>query len=253
MESLSDLGQEIGGAGFTGLGQGGKPRDLEGAVERGDLVGYLDLFTRHAVVVADGLGDLGEIAHPLGRDGSRARGGHARCGSVGCLHTQPALDELAFEMLGQRGHAVVIEVGGRGAEDGHVLPSASEVTPVAQDLAGYIAKGIEGSPAIELVDGDDVGVVEHVDLLELGGSSELRRHDVERDVGEIGDRVVALPDAGSFDDDEVIAGQRAGAHRYRQVGGHRTLAARGDGAEEHPVVCSGVHADPVAEQSATAP
>ena len=156
-------------------------------------------------------------------------------------------------MLGQRGYAVIVEVGGRGAEDGHVLPAESEVTPVAQDLSGHIAKSVEGSAAIELVDGNDVGVVEHVDLLELGRCSELRRHDVERDVGEIGDRVVALSDAGSLDDDEVIAGNRASAHRYREVGRDRTLTARGDGAEEDPIVRRGIHADPVAEQSASAP
>ena len=205
------------------------------------------------MVVADGLGDLGEIAHPLGRDGSRARGGHARCGSIRRLHTQSTLDEFAFEMLGQRGDTVVVEVGGRGAEDGHVLPSASEVTPVAQDLPGYVAKGIEGSPAIELIDSNDVGVIEHVDLFELGRCSELWRHDVERDVGEIGDRVIALADAGSLDDDQVIARERARADCHRQVGGHRTLAARGDRTEEHPVVCRGIHADPIAEQGATAP
>ena len=77
MEFLSDLGQESGGAVGAGLGECGKPRDLEGTVECGDLIGDVGLLLRHAVVVADGLGDLGEIAHPLGRDGSCARGGHA--------------------------------------------------------------------------------------------------------------------------------------------------------------------------------
>ena len=111
---------------------------------------------------------------------------------------------------------------------------------------------VERPAPIELVDGDDVGVVEHVDLLELGGSTELRRHDIEGDVGELRDGVVSLADAGSLDDHEVVAGECARPHGARQVRGHGALTAGGDGAEEDPVIRGGVHADAIAQQCASA-
>ena len=155
-------------------------------------------------------------------------------------------------MVGQGRNAIVIESCRRGAEDRHVLPAAGEVAAVAEQLARDVAMSVERPAPIELVDGDDVGVVEHVDLLELGGSTELRRHDIEGDVGELRDGVVSLADAGSLDDHEVVAGECARPHGARQVRGHGALTAGGDGAEEDPVIRGGVHADAVAQQCASA-
>ena len=79
--------------------------------------------------------------------------------------------------------------------------------------------GVEAAALVELVDGDQVGVVEHVDLLELGRCSELRRHDVERDVGELGDLGVRLADAGALQQDQVEAG--AAQHVANALGGEQ--------------------------------
>ena len=155
-------------------------------------------------------------------------------------------------MVGQRRDAVVVESCRRGAEDGHVLPAAAEVAAVAEQLTRHIAVRVEGTAPVELVDGDDVGVVEHVDLLELACGAELRRHDVEGHIGELCDGVVSLTDARSLDNDEVVASQCTGAHGSRQVRGHRAFTAGGDRAEEDPVIRGGVHADAIAQQSAAA-
>jgi hypothetical protein len=65
---------------------------------------------------------------------------------------------------------------------------SSGFVPNASRLRWYclrdVAQRVLAPLAVELVDGDDVGEVEHVDLLELAGGAELGRHHVERDVDE---------------------------------------------------------------------
>ena len=62
-------------------------------------------------------------------------------------------------------------------------------------LAADVAEGVGAAAALELVDGDGAGEVEHVDLLQLGRGAELGRHHVQREVDVGYDRGVALPDA----------------------------------------------------------
>jgi hypothetical protein len=95
--------------------------------------------------------------------------------------------------------------------------------------------------------------VEHVDLLELARRAELGRHDVEVDVGVAGDRGVALPDAGSLDDDEVEGGGAQDGEHVVESLGHLAPAAGGQAAEVDPVAVEGVHPDAVAEQRSPAP
>ena len=66
---------------------------------------------------------------------------------------------------------------------------------VALHLLGDVAQRVGGALAVELVDGDELGEVEHVDLLKLAGGAELGRHHVQRHVDQRHDRRVALADA----------------------------------------------------------
>jgi hypothetical protein len=162
----------------------------------------------------------------------------------------------------ERGHAVVVEGGRARAVDRHVLPRDAERLPVADQLAGHVAAGVLGAAALELVDGDDVREVEHVDLLELGGGTELGRHHVQGGVDERDDGRVALPDAGRLDDHEVVAGRlRRGDHVREVLGDLGDGPAGGDRAEVHLLAVPAghardaaerVHPDPVAEQRAAA-
>ena len=54
-----------------------------------------------------------------------------------------------------------------------------EEVVVAAELLLDVAHRVERAALVELVDGDQVGEVEHVDLLELGRRAVLRRHHVE--------------------------------------------------------------------------
>jgi hypothetical protein len=220
------------------------------------LAGNRRLLGGVPVVAAHRVGDVGEVAHALGRhDGAAARGlldGHLRQLAGRGLQAQRI--ELRQQRLIQRGDAVVVEARGHGAEHRHLLHRHGEQLAVALHLLAHVAEGVLGALAVELVDGDEVGEVEHVDLLELAGGAELRGHDVERGVDVRHDGGVALADARGLDDDEVEAGQLAGGDDFRQRGGDlRAGVARGQRAHEDVAGCQladGVHADAVAEQRA---
>ena len=115
----------------------------------------------------------------------------------------------------------------------------------------HVAEGILGALAVELVDGNEVGEIQHVDLFQLAGGAELRRHDVERSIHVRHDGGVALADARSLDHDKVEAGQLAGGDDFRQGGGNfRTGVARRQRTHVDVRVADGVHADAIAEQCA---
>ena len=112
--------------------------------------------------------------------------------------------------------------------------------------------GVRAAAPLELVDRHHVGEVEHVDLLQLRGGAELRRHHVQRHVRQPGHPGVALADARRLQDHQVIAGRRARGDDVLDAVRQLAAAPRGQAAEEHVVAVEGVHPDPVAEQGAAA-
>ena len=75
------------------------------------------------------------------------------------------------------------------------LPAA----PLAPDVAQRIGRALP----VGLVQRDQVGELEHVDLLELRRRAVVGRHHVDGDVDEVDDLRVALADARGLDDHEV--------------------------------------------------
>ena len=90
------------------------------------LHGASDLCLRGSggVVTANGLGNIGEVAGASRRhDGGQASGLLALDeGELTLVHLQSALYQCLLEVLVEGGDAIVIEAGGGGAEDRHVLP-----------------------------------------------------------------------------------------------------------------------------------
>jgi hypothetical protein len=138
------------------------------------------LLGHRLVVTAQRIGDLGQVAHALRRhDGTPGRG---------CLHRnhrQPALGELQAasgelrrQCLVERGDAVVVEARRHGAEHRHVVGLLAETFAITLVLLAHVAQRVLGTLAVELVDGDEIGEVEHVDLLQLRRSAEFGRHHV---------------------------------------------------------------------------
>ena len=147
------------------------------------------------------------------------------------------------------GQAIVIEAGCHGAIHGHLVHRCGERLPVALHLLADIAEGVFRPLAVELVDGDEIGEIEHVDLLQLALCAKLRRHHVQRGVDQRHNSRIALADAGRFDDDQVELRHAAGVDHPGEIAGHLASGVAGrHRAHEDIRVVDGVHADAVAEQ-----
>jgi hypothetical protein len=74
-----------------------------------------------------------------------------------------------FLCMGPAGHveggdAVVVELGGNGAEHRHLLRRLFKGIAVALHLLAHIAHGILAAAFFELVDHHEIGEIEHVDF-----------------------------------------------------------------------------------------
>ena len=204
------------------------------------------------VIVAHGLGDLGEVPHLLRRHDRGEAGGDLRVHrwENPVVHREAVVAEHPGDVVVERGDAVVVERGRGRAEHRHVVRLLIERLAVADELSADVAQGILGSASLELVDGDDIGEVEHVDLLQLRRGTELRRHHVHRAVDERDDAGVALADARGLDDDEVEAGGLQHSDDVIEVVRVLVAAAGGQRPEVDAVAVQGIHPDAVTEQRA---
>jgi hypothetical protein len=224
-----------------------------------DLASQARLRTGLFLVAAYRVGDLGQVTGAGGRHHRRLVGAVAyadqRQGALGQL--QAELCQADLQRLVQRGHAVVVEARGHGAEHRHLLRWRGPGFLVALHLLGHIAQSVRGALAVELVDGDELGEIEHVDLFQLAGGAKLRRHHVHRHVHMRHDGGIALADARGLHDDQIEAGRLAGRHHVGQrLADLTSEVTRGQAAHEdaRPLLprVDRVHADAVAQQGATA-
>ena len=162
-----------------------------------------------------GLGDFGEVAGPCGRDNRvlrtrmPQRDGRQRAG----VELEPVLAELCRNGLIKRRHAIVIETRCDRSVDGHLIRRLPEQLAITLILLAHVAQRVGCTLAIELVDCDKIGKIEHVDFLELRGGAEFGRHHVDRHVGVRHDRGAALADARRLDHHQVEACCFAGDDR----------------------------------------
>ena len=77
---------------------------------------------------------------------------------------------------------------------------------IAPPLLAHVAQRILRAALLELVERDQLGEIEHVDLLELARGAVLARHHVHRHVDQVDDLRVALADACRLDHDQVEPG-----------------------------------------------
>src|SRR6266853_1145649 len=215
------------------------------------LARYSRLLASTGVVAAHRVRDLGKVAAARGRDDRVSRGGRARLGRVkrarSCFQT--VLDKRGQDALVERGNAVVVEARGDGAVYRHVPGGAVEELAVALVLLPHVPQRVLAALAVELVDGDEIGEIAHVDFLELARRAVFGRHHVERGIGERHDRRIALTDAGSLDEHQIESGDLACRDHVREALRHFAFSvARGERAHEHAPSGDRVHADAVAEQ-----
>ena len=181
-------------------------QQVDGLLQPEELARQFDLAVDPGVVAAVVLGNFRKVARAIGRDDvdlfAHFAGGDERRVEL----SFGLIDDLHHDAVVEGVHARVVELGGDSAEYRHVVERLIEELMVALELFLHIAQRVEGAPLIELIDGDEVGKVEHVDLFQLSGGAVLGRHHVKRQVGMVDDLGIGLSDAGSFQDDEVVAG-----------------------------------------------
>jgi hypothetical protein len=137
-------------------------------------------------------------------------------GSLPCLELEALFHQLRDQRLIERRHAIIVEAGSHGAEHRHFVGLGGEQFAVALVLLAHIAQRILGALAVELVDCHEIGEVEHVDLFQLRGGTELRRHHVQRQIDERHDGRIALANTGGFDNHQIETGQLAGGDDFGQ-------------------------------------
>ena len=112
------------------------------------------LFAGTALVGAHGVGNVGQVTHTARRDDRHlvravARGHH---GQAALAQLQAQRGQARQQRLVQRGHAVVVEAAGHGAEHGHRLRHHPEGLLAALHLLGHVAQRVDAALAVELVD-----------------------------------------------------------------------------------------------------
>ena len=196
----------LGGARLVGLALGQHRR---GGAQLLDLARQRGLSRARALVAAHGVGDVGQVAHArAGNDGHLVRAVARRRPSAAGLRStgRPSAARRGSSAWYSAVTPSSLKRLAIVPNTGILSGAASEGLAVALHLLGDVAQRVGGALAVELVDRDELGEVEHVDLLELARGAELRRHHVHRHVDQRHDRRVALADARGLDDDEVEAG-----------------------------------------------
>ena len=248
----------IGGRGTGRIerrGQLGVPERAERLVEVLSQVGLgrQRLDTRPDAAALGG--DLGQVAGARDRD----HRGAARLAQVEVGRRLPRRGVFAG-MLGQLGtqseedavHARIAELARDRREHRKLVVGRAERDPIPPPLLAHVPQRIVGAALVRLVDDDHRCEVEHVDLLELARRAVLACHHVQRDVREVDDLRIALPDPRRLDEDEpeaLRAQERDGRGEHRV--GRQMPPPRRDRAHEDAVAAQAVHPDPVAEERAT--
>src|SRR5690348_16519282 len=225
------------------------------------LAGGLGLVRDRGVDAAPLLGDLGQVAHAAAGDqhgGARLLQRGVELGpeiaarfsdSRFPIPDSQLVPHQAAQVHEHPGDAGVVELTGDGGVCGDVLVFHVERGAVALPLLAHVAQRVLGAALVEIVEHDQLGEVDHVDLLQLAGGAVVAGHHVGGEIDQVDDLRIALADAGGLDDDKVVglALEEVDAVVQHGVGG-RVLAAGGHRAHVDAMAAQRVHADAVAQQ-----
>jgi len=201
------------------------------------------------------LRNLGEVAHPVA--GNQRNGLGFPHAGIDIRRPFPGReiegrDKLPAQVAEHPVYAGVVELAGDRREDRNVLVRDRKLIVVAPPLLADVAQRILGAALVELVQHDQIGIVDHVDLLELARRAVLARHHVNGKIDQIDNLAVALPDPRRFDDHHVEAERlQEQDHVAQHFAGRQVLATGCHRAHVDTLVAQAVHANPVAEQRTT--
>ena len=122
----------------------------------------------------------------------------------------------------------IVEAAGDGRIDGHFgIRDARAVGMISAPLLAHVAQRILCAALLEFIQHHHLGVIEHVDLLELARRTVFAGHHVQGQIHQVGDLGVALTDAGRLDQHQVETGVTVKIDDVLQYGGcGQMLAAR---------------------------
>ena len=156
------------------------------------------------------------------------------------------------DLLPETVHAAVGELARDGGDDGEFFVGHVEHVAVAAHLLANGSKSVFAASLFIFIKNDNIGNIEHFNLLELGVGSELSGHHVQGVVGHRRDGVAALTDTAGLAEDEVEPDRLGDLDGSVEVGADlRAAAATGEAAHVEVVVGKRVHADAVAEKGAS--
>ena len=207
------------------------------------------------MVAAHRIGHFGQVPLAGGRhdDTHTARDAASHRGQRTFVHNKPLVGQQATEVLVEGRDAIVVEACSDRAEHGQFGRVGVEQFAVAGELATHRAQRIVGTAALELVDGDDLREVEHVDLFELRIGTELGSHHVHRHIDIRHDGGIALADTRRLHHHQIGTPRLGGEDDVGERCGHLTATRAGsERAEEHLRAVDGVHANAVAQQCTAA-
>jgi len=188
------------------------------------------------------LGNLGQVANAFAGDQHGGAGlflcrvdiGRPRgCRQIQFLTQQPQ------QVHEHPGHPRIVELAGNGRVDRHVRIGQVEFQMVAFPLLAHIPQRVLRGAAVVLVKNDEVGVVQHVDFLQLALRAKIRSHDINRQIHEIDDLGIGLADAGGFHHHQVETG------RFQKSDG---IGKHGRGGQMLPPGGHRAHVDPFRTQ-----
>ncbi len=130
-----------------------------------------DLGVR-GVVIADLSSDFGEVVYTLGWNHALAFA-HRIDGLAGLKANQSS------DLLPQAVNTAVSELAGDGGDDGEFFVGDVEHVPVAAHLLTDGSQGIFTTALFIFIKNNNIGNIEHFNLLELGVRTKLGGHDVQ--------------------------------------------------------------------------
>ena len=221
---------------------------FDAGVEGKQLAGQVTFLDYLLLISPVAFGNFGEVAHPLrGNDVDFCTGlvSSLEVGrQIGPRFFHQNLHHFAVQAI----HTGIVELGSDGTKNGHVLHCFLPQLVGSLVLFFDIAQGIQRAAFIKFVDGNHVGVIDHVDFFQLGCRTVFGGHHVEGNVGMVHNFGIRLANARGLQDDQVVLSsfEDIDCVGYIAREGQIGLAGR-QGTHVHPGIAGGVHADAVAE------
>ncbi len=191
-----------------------------------ETVGGLRLLPGPLVVPVDLLDDLGEVTNPVrGDDMLLDRLVHGQVEAARRLEAVIGedADQCLVEAVGPR----VVEVRSHREMNGELLVVGVEGEGVPLELLAHVTQRIQRSLLVGLVDRHQIGEIEHVDLLELGGCPVLGSHHIDGEVGVVDDLGVRLADPRGLQKDQVVSGGLDDVQSVLHIGGEGEIGLPG--------------------------